>query len=380
MTTTNETTSIINDIEETVHIKKSAAPKIVFIVPYRDREHHLKFFSVYMKHVMSDYDPSMYEIYIVHQTDGRPFNRGGMKNIGFLAVKEKYPNEYQDITFVFNDVDTVPCDKGVIQYETRAGIVKHFYGVKFALGGIFSIKGGDFERTNGFPNFWAWGGEDNYMQHRVLQSGLKIDRRGFFPLQHPSILQMVEGIMRTISRSEAEMVFYKTTNDGLHTIQNLSYKEEQSSRSANTVDFQYIHVSHFDCAYSHASNTYEEQNIHEEKRIKFKSRGITVAAQEEQQRALHQQQVLAEQEERRIRIQRQQQQQQQQRLQQQQQQQRLQQQQQQQRLQQQQQPQPQQRLQQQPQPQQPQPQQRLQQQQQQPQPQRVVRRVRGGFF
>ena len=364
MTTTNETT-IINDIEETEASKKFAAPKLVFIVPYRDREHHLKFFSVYMKHVLSEYDPSSYEIYIVHQKDGRPFNRGGMKNIGFLAVKEKYPNEYQDMTFVFNDVDTVPYDKGIIQYETRAGIVKHFYGVKFALGGIFSIKGGDFERTNGFPNFWAWGGEDNYMQYRVLQSGLKIDRRGFFPLQHPNILQMVEGIMRTISRSEAEMVFYKTTNDGLYTIQNLNYNEEEKLNT-NAVDFRYIHVSHFDCAYSHASNTYEEQNIHEEKRIKFKSRGIASAAQEEQQRAMYQQQVLAEQEQRlkRLHLQKQQQQQRlehQQRLQQQQHQQRLQQQQPQQ--------QPQQTQQQQP---QPQPQQRLQ--------QRVVRRVRKGFF
>ena len=302
--------NIIINVDEPEASKKSAPPKLVFIVPYRDREHHLKFFSVYMKHVLSDYDPSTYEIYIVHQKDSRPFNRGGMKNIGFLAVKEKYPNEYQDMTFVFNDVDTVPYDKDIIQYETRSGIVKHFYGVKFALGGIFSIKGGDFERTNGFPNFWAWGGEDNYMQHRVLQCGLKIDRRGFFPLQHPNILQMVEGIMRTISRSEAEMVFYKTTNDGLRTIQNLNYKEEELEHYANTVDIRYIHVSHFDCAYSHASNTYEQQNIHEEKRIKFKSRGVAAAAQEEQQRAMHQQQVLAEQEERRIRIQMQQQQQQ----------------------------------------------------------------------
>ena len=356
MTDTNETT-IRNDvnIEEHIHTKKTTAPKIVFIVPYRDREHHLKFFSVYMKHILSDYDPSTYEIYVVHQNDGRPFNRGGMKNIGFLAVKEKYPNEYQDMTFVFNDVDTVPYDKGVIQYETRTGVVKHFYGVKFALGGIFSIKGGDFEITNGFPNFWAWGGEDNYMQHRVLQCGLKIDRRGFFPLQHPNILQMVEGIMRTISRSEAEMVFYKTTNDGLYTIQNLNYKEEELEHCANIVDIRYIHVSHFDCAYSHASNTYEQQNIHEEKRIKFKSRGVAAAAQEEQQRAMHQQQLLAEQEQHRIRIQMQQQHQQQQRL-------------------------HQQRRFQQPQ-QQPQQQQPQQQQPQQQQPQRVVRRVkRNGFF
>ena len=70
-----------NDTNDTT--KKSTAPKIVFVVPYRDREHHLKFFSVYMKHILSDYDPSTYEIYIVHQKDGRPINRGGMKNIGF---------------------------------------------------------------------------------------------------------------------------------------------------------------------------------------------------------------------------------------------------------------------------------------------------------
>jgi len=330
--------------EEMIHTKKSIAPKIVFIVPYRDREHHLKFFSVYMKHVLSDYDPSTYEIYIIHQKDTRPFNRGGMKNIGFLAVKEKYPNEYQDMTFVFNDVDTVPYDKDILQYETRAGIVKHFYGVKFALGGIFSIKGGDFERTNGFPNFWAWGGEDNYMQYRVLQCGLKIDRRGFFPLQHPNILQMVEGIMRTISRSEAEMVFYKTTNDGLYTLQNVVFKEENNSNTnANAIDFRFIHVSHFDCMYSHASTAYEQQNIHEEKRIKFKSRGVAAAAQEEQQRAMHQQQVLAEQEQRRIRIQ-------------------MQQQLQRQHLQRQ------------------QPQQQQYSQSQQQQQQRVVRRIRRGFF
>jgi hypothetical protein len=175
---------------------------------------------------------------------------------------------------------------------------------------------------------------------------------------------MVEGIMRTISRSEAEMVFYKTTNDGLSTIQNLNYKEEprlDHDHCNNAVHHRFIHVSHFDCAYSHASNTYEEQNIHDEKRIKFKSKGIAAASQEEQQRALHQQQLLAEQEERRIRIQQQQRLQQQQQWQQQQQRQRLQQQQQQQRLQQQQQQ------------QQPQP-------QQQQQPQRFARRVRRGYF
>jgi len=351
--------SNINNVEVTV------VPKLAFIVPYRDRKEHLTFFSVYMKHVLSVYDPKDYIVRFVHQKDARPFNRGGMKNIGFLAIKNEYPNDYQNITFVFNDVDTVPYDKNVIQYDTRAGIVKHFYGVQFALGGIFSIKGADFEKTNGFPNFWAWGGEDNYMQHRVLQSGLKIDRRNFFPLQSPMILQMVEGIMRTISRTEAEMVFYKTTNDGLNTIRNLKY--EYNNQDGDKI---FIDVVNFDTAYNHASNTYEEQNIHDEKRIKFKSRGNAAAAQDEKHRAQHQQQLLMAAEEQKMRLQQQQHQM---RLQQQQQQMRLQHQM---RLQQQQQQKPPQQQQQQKPPQQQQQKPPQQQQQQPPQRNGIVRTVR----
>ena len=366
--------SNINNVEE--NEITVVVPKLAFIVPYRDRKEHLTFFSVYMKHVLSVYDPKDYIVRFVHQKDARPFNRGGMKNIGFLAIKNEYPNDYQNITFVFNDVDTVPYDKNVIQYDTRAGIVKHFYGVQFALGGIFSIKGADFEKTNGFPNFWAWGGEDNYMQHRVLQSGLKIDRRNFFPLQSPMILQMVEGIMRTISRTEAEMVFYKTTNDGLNTIRNLNYEF-----NIQDGDKFFIDVVNFDTAYNHASNTYEEQNIYDEKRIKFKSRGNAAAAQDEKQRAQHQQQLLMAGEEQKMRLQQQQHHQHQMRLQQQQQQHqmRLQQQQQQMRLQQQQQQQM--RVQQQQKPPQQQQQQQKPPQQQQPQQRngivRTVRRING---
>ena len=139
------------------------APSLIFIVPYRDREQQQIFFSNQMKIVLSDREPDTYKILYIHQTDNRSFNRGAMKNIGFLAVKTMYPTEYKDITLVFNDVDTMPYSTGFLKYDTKQGVVKHFYGFKYALGGIVSITGGDFERINGFPNFWGWGHEDNLL-------------------------------------------------------------------------------------------------------------------------------------------------------------------------------------------------------------------------
>ena len=239
-------------------------PKIVFIIPYRDRVEHKEFFTIYMKHVLEDIPKTSYEIYFVEQKNTLPFNRGAMKNIGFLALKYKYPNDYKNITFVFNDVDTVPYSKNIIDYETTHGIVKHFYGFKFALGGIFSIKGEDFERTNGFPNFWAWGGEDNYMQKRVEYVGLYIDRSVFFNILDKNILQLCDGVKRLICRKEAATVVNMTTSDGLITIRNLNYEFKD----------EYINVYNFQTMRDPRVLRFEEQNIAVESKIRLEKEDV----------------------------------------------------------------------------------------------------------
>jgi hypothetical protein len=198
-------------------------PKIIFIVPYRDRIPEKIHFSVYMKYIMEDYDKNDYEIYYSHQMDSRPFNRGATKNIGFLVMKKKYPNDYKNITFVFNDIDTIPIKKNMFNYITTSGVVKHFYGFTFTLGGIFSIVGSDFEKCNGFPNNWGWGLEDNAMNDRVLLNEFVINREQFYPRNSKAVLHLYDAPERLVSNKEPENYIKKNLNDNLINLHEISY-------------------------------------------------------------------------------------------------------------------------------------------------------------
>ena len=205
-------------------------PKRVFIVPYRNRVQHKFFFSKYMSFILEDCDD--YEIYFSHQCDARTFNRGATKNIGFLAIKEKYPDDYKNITFIFNDVDTIPFNK-IFDYETIEGNIKHYYGFKYALGGIVVIKGSDFEKLNGFPCFWGWGMEDNVLQKRCDRAGLKIDRTTFYKIGSPEILQLFDGISRIISKKDPWRMDKDNGVDGLKTISKLQFTIDSKSNNPN---------------------------------------------------------------------------------------------------------------------------------------------------
>ena len=242
-------------------------PKVVFIVPYRNRKTHKLFFSKYMSSLLElelDKPNTSYQIYFSHQADERPFNRGAMKNIGFLAIKQKYPNDYKNITFVFNDIDTVPFD-AIFDYETEEGIVKHFYGFKYALGGIVSIKGCDFETINGYPNFWGWGMEDAMLQKRCEQHNIQINRNHFYPIGSPEILHLFDGVSRIINKKETSQSKKDNVLDGIKTIYKLKYtiSTESSNKEDNTHiikndKIQMINIDTFECL-----NKYETQQFHE---------------------------------------------------------------------------------------------------------------------
>ena len=222
-------------------------PKLVFIVPYRNREPQLNHFKYFMKYILEDISEHDYKIFYVKQCDNKPFNRGAIKNIGFIAVKNKYPNDYKNITFVFNDIDTVPAYKNLLHYNTKRGIIKHFYGFTFTLGGIVSITGFDFEKIGGYPNYWGWGLEDNDLQHRAIKYGVRIDRTTFYHINNHNIINIKDNIKKLCSRQQVWRAGPKNI-EGFNDISNLHYD----------FDDEFINVSYFKTAVNENRDEYVE--------------------------------------------------------------------------------------------------------------------------
>jgi hypothetical protein len=209
-------------------------PRIIFLVPYRDRKEHQEIYSKHMENILTGLDD--YKIIYIHQMDTRSFNRGAMKNIGFLYVKEQYPDTYKEITLVFNDVDIMPKSKNIIDYYTETGTIKHHYGYSFTLGGILSIKASDFELIGGFPNFWAWGYEDNALQQRAIKHNLKIDRNNMYEPGSKEIIHMKDSVIKTVNKEEYQM-YRKESKEGYKNITDLNYYYNDSSGFLNVTEF-----------------------------------------------------------------------------------------------------------------------------------------------
>ena len=240
---------------------EKSIPKIIFIVPYRNRAQQKHHFDIYMKYIMEDYNKNDYKIYFSHQCDNRNFNRGAMKNIGFIAMKQQYPNHYKNITFVFNDIDTMPYKKNLLNYLTKDGVVKHFFGFKFALGGIVSITGADFERIGGFPNFWAWGLEDNAFNNHVLKNKIQIDRSNFYEMYNQNIINLIDTKSKVLSK-ENSWRFADNNYDSLYDIKNLKFNIEN----------EYINITSFNTKINPTNDNYyysvDNSKIYLDKRFK----------------------------------------------------------------------------------------------------------------
>lgn len=216
-------------------ILSETIPKMIFLVPYRNRENELNHFKYFMRYILQDISNSEYEIFYVHQNDRKPFNRGAIKNIGFIAIKNKYPNHYKDITLIFNDIDITPSRKNLFDYNTTRGIIKHFYGFKQTLGGIVSITGYDFENINGFPNFWGWGFEDNCLQDRAIAKKININRDNFYDY-NDNIIINIDNKKTRIQTKEQVWRYNNKYTAGIKEIKNLQYDFKNDMIIVNNFD------------------------------------------------------------------------------------------------------------------------------------------------
>jgi len=198
----------------------SIIPEFIVVVPYRDRENHRALFTQMMPYIL---EGRQYKIIFTHQCDQRPFNRGAMKNAGFLYLKKFWPDDYKNITIVFNDIDSMPWYKEQFGYKTVPGEVQHYFGYKWALGGIIAINAGDFERINGFPNIWTWGLEDNILEKRCLKAGIKINRENqvLISRENKNIISLNHGNVRLLSDYIAPKYYQDTGMNGVYSLYNM---------------------------------------------------------------------------------------------------------------------------------------------------------------
>nr|DBA28589.1 TPA: hypothetical protein GDO54_008918 [Pyxicephalus adspersus] len=158
----------------------TALQKIAIVIPFRNREPHLKIW-LYNMHPFLQKQQADYGIYVVEQHGESKFNRAKLMNVGFSeAIKE-----YDYNCFIFSDVDIIPMDqRNLYRCSTNP---KHMANsldkFNFRLlyqtlfGGIVAFTKEQFLKVNGFSNmFWGWGGEDDELYERVIAAKMKIER------------------------------------------------------------------------------------------------------------------------------------------------------------------------------------------------------------
>jgi len=136
----------------------------VIVVPYRNRETHMKYFIENSVPLFQQYLPNTL-VLIVEQNEGKLFNRGALLNIGFKEYD--YKTEY----FFTHDIDINPTKKFVQEYYSKhvdsSNILGLYTSVCDTLGGIIKLKNEVINKINGFPNdVWGWGSEDKALQNR----------------------------------------------------------------------------------------------------------------------------------------------------------------------------------------------------------------------
>ncbi|KAJ1351074.1 hypothetical protein KIN20_007017 [Parelaphostrongylus tenuis] len=157
-----------------------ARSSIAVVVPFRDREAHLKILLNHMHYFLTKQKLD-YSIIVVEQID-QTFNRAKLLNIGFVEALKLYGWQ----CFLFHDVDVLPEDDRNLHYcpiknPRHMAVALNKFGYKLVYNTMFGTSSAltveQFRKVNGFSNrYWGWGGEDDDMYTRVKLHGYEVER------------------------------------------------------------------------------------------------------------------------------------------------------------------------------------------------------------
>ncbi|TWA62029.1 galactosyltransferase-like protein [Azospirillum brasilense] len=172
--------------------------RLHIVVPYRDRAAHLRDFVPRVGAYFATLaDPIDYRVTIVEQEAGLPFNRGAIKNVGFLL------GEAESGYTCLHDIDYLPVDADYSWVDRPTPILS--FGaerrpvapgrsdqtvttdLESTMGGVLLMPNDVFRRIDGYSNaYWGWGYEDFDLSLRIRSRRIPTARRPgrFEPLDH----------------------------------------------------------------------------------------------------------------------------------------------------------------------------------------------------
>ncbi|XP_078532642.1 beta-1,4-galactosyltransferase 1 [Lissotriton helveticus] len=157
-----------------------ALQKVALIIPFRNREEHLKYWLHYM-HPILQRQQLDYGVYVINQDGDATFNRAKLLNVGYAEALKEYDYD----CFIFSDVDLIPMDDRNIykcyDQPRHLSVSMDKFGFRLPynqfFGGVSALSKTQYQRINGLPNnYWGWGGEDDDIYNRIVSRGMGISR------------------------------------------------------------------------------------------------------------------------------------------------------------------------------------------------------------
>ncbi|CAH8432568.1 unnamed protein product [Schistosoma haematobium] len=181
-------TDFLNLLYEAQHVCEGSwkpqcvsSQKIAVIIPYREREKHLKLLLPRL-HALLLRQNMPYYVFVIEQAGTTPFNRGLLFNVGVLHALDIDP----DINcFIFHDVDLLPeksenfyiCDTELRHLSPAVDDLRYHPPFVNSAGGVAAMSKENIFKINGFPTrHWGWGSEDDEFSARGLIYNLKLTR------------------------------------------------------------------------------------------------------------------------------------------------------------------------------------------------------------